>query len=221
MKYLHYYDRNALSLSACSSLPVGAGEYIYEQKPLFNKRVPGLYHIRLYGTSKFDGVNLPHPTKGATDTWVSTPLVQAAKECGYEVEVLEAYIFPEYHATFTPWYKMLRDARASLTRGLARYRNEDARKAALDSVKMMYKKATGLLGEEPQEGEKTHWYNRPDWRSMIYDEANHHMFLTLLKLESDATHLVGVFVDSLFLVSDNPNPLEAFPALPIGYQVGK
>lgn len=222
MLYLHSFDRNAMFLSACSGLSVGGKRCTYQVKPAFNKRVPGLYHIKLSGESRFNHKDLPHPLKGKTDTWVSTPLVQAAMECGYQVEIIEGYLFEDYHTTLTPWYERLREARKALIEDLDRYKREVPRQAALSLVKSYYTRAIGLLGRERKAGEKAQWYDRPDIRNMIVDEATHRMMLTLINLDlRESLSLVGMYVDGLYFVSNNPNPYETVPGLAIGTSLGK
>ncbi len=222
MLYLHEFDRRSHFLSACSGLLVGGKQLTYQVKPAFYKRVPGLYHVSLSGTSPFNGEALPHPFKGLNDTWVGTPLVQAAIECGYQVEILEGYVFEDYHTTFTPWYERLRDAKQALIEDTTRFKYDLPRKAALESVKLEYTRAIGLMGRERQKNEKSHWYDRPDWRRMIIDEANHRMLLTLMGLgEAVTSHFIGMWVDNLWFVSNNPNPYESVPGLPIASNIGK
>jgi len=201
MGYMQVIDRNAMYLAPMSGLLVGAGECVHVNRPAFNKKRPGLWHITLSGLSQFNGVDLPHPTNGEPDSWQDTPMVQCCLECGYQVEVIEAYVFSEAHTTFTPFYERFRDARQALMMDTSSYKNDLARTIALDQVKRIYTRFTGLLGYHPADGEAQRWYYRPDWRNAVVSEAKHRMFLTIKSFCESNPHLVAVYVDGLYLVS--------------------
>ncbi len=220
--YLHVVDRNNMYLAAMAGVRVGAGEYSHVDRPTFNKQQPGVWHIRLSGVSPFNGVDLPHPTDNQIDSWQDTAMVICAMECGYQVELLEAYVFTEAHTTFRPFYDQLRDAIYSLQSDTTRYKNELARAIALKQCKLIYTRFTGLLGHKPGENETRHWYNRPEWRNAIVGEAKRRMFVTLKRLLDQGVQPIAVYVDGLYLISNEPDIAASIsPAIELSQQLGK
>lgn len=220
-KYVHIYDANAAFLSVCNDVHVGAGDYHHEVKPTFERKVPGRWHIELSSTSVFNGKDLPHPTNGKIKGWCDTSMVQSAILCGYDIQVIEGYLFREHHTTFKPWYEILKSARHELRTNTTTYKNEVARLAALASVKTMYSRGIGLMGYPVKWGEKRYWYNRPDMRNAIVSASNNRMFWNMVQHYKQGYAPVAIYVDDMYYLSDNRNPTTAVPVLKLSDEVGQ
>lgn len=218
--YVHSFDTNGAFLSMMKDVHVGCGDYFHKVRPQFDRKTPGKWHIELSGISPFDGVMLPHPTNGVTDGWFSTGVVQSCLLCGYQIEVLEAYLFPVHHTALKPLYERLKDARDVLTSDTTRFKNEVARVAALESVKRFYSRGVGLMGYPPKEGQRKQWYHRPDIRDDVVEASNNREYYRMVQLQKAGVIPVAISVDDIFFVSDNPNYLEILPGVRISQEVG-
>lgn len=216
--HLIVIDRNGMYLSGFSEVKLGIGDYTYLVKPEFSNKFAGLWHIKLTGTSPFNGVSFPHPTNQQTDTWVYTYTVEAAIRCGYQVEIIEAYIFTESSNLLRPLYEKLREARTALQTDTQRFRNDQARRVALHGLKRVYTSLYGDFKHIPEYGDKWIWKHRPDWYNQVIDFATFRMFLAL---QSKPKNLVGIYSDALYFVSNTPNYQEALPGFTISDQLGK
>ncbi|HEY7357910.1 MAG TPA: hypothetical protein VH590_15635, partial [Ktedonobacterales bacterium] len=141
--WLHRYDKNNAYVGAASSANLGAGDYVQQEQPAFNAKVPGLWHILLEGESAFNGYDLPHPTDGQTDSWQHTATVRLAQQLGYQVTILEGCFFPEYHQTLRPWYELISHARQQF-RAPGAFKHDQAQAVAYNALKNIY---TGSLGK--------------------------------------------------------------------------
>jgi hypothetical protein len=220
MLYLHSFDVNAAFLARMKDVHVGRGDYVHKAYPTFDRKQPGKWHITISGTSPFNGVDLPHPTGGVTEGWFSTGVVQSCKLVGYQVDIQEAYLWPNHHTTLKPLYERLRDARDVLSNDTARFKNEVARLAALETVKRFYSRGTGLMGYPPKKGQKVQWYHRPDIRDAVVEANNNYVIWFIQQLYNAGCVPVGVSVDDIFFLSNNPNPLQVVPGMRISNEVG-
>src|SRR5712691_5282410 len=233
LQYLHAIDRNTMYLAATSGLHVGRGNYLHAvvspgqvtskltavHSISFDKKQPGLWLVSLAGTTPFDTGLLP--PLFASGTWQDTAMVQAAIESGYQVTVHESYYFPEVHTMFNPWYIVLRDAINALVTDSTRFKNDTARTAALETVKMLYKQAIGLMGRTPEADEKLKWYNRPDAYNAVIAESKRRMFVTIRELLAANIHIVGVNLDEILFVSNQPLDQVLPDKVVISDQIGK
>ncbi len=220
-RYLIAIDRNNMYLAATSGLHVGSGNYQYNNVPtVFNKKQPGLWLVSLSGDSAFSSELLPAVIKNKS--WQDTAMVQAAIECGYQVTVHAAYMFPEAHTTFNHWYTALRDALVTYT-NTTKYKNTLARTAAIETVKMMYRQTIGLMGHQPDtdNGETFHWYSRPDIFNAVVGESKRRMFLTLTSLVTANIPVVAVYVDAIYFLSNQPIETALPTTIVISDQIGK
>jgi hypothetical protein len=220
--FVHGYDKNAMYIGAAAAASLGAGEYTYQTRPAFSPGLPGLWHIRISGSSHFDGQRLPHPTDGRDESWQYTPTVKLALDVGYEVEVLEGYFFTEYHRTLRYWAERIRDARAQLEQPEA-FRNKEAADAALLLVKAIYTQSLGWLAHVPEKLEETNRpFYRPDWYFTLIALARGMMFRTIEGVWRQAGQApVKVATDAVFYASNDPNPRTAVPILTIEKGVGR
>src|SRR6266852_7095802 len=114
---------------------------------LGDKLPTGVYHIELSGESQFDGLRLPHPTEGYTDTWAWVYTTMLARDLGYHVEIKEGYIWQKEkaHTVLRPWAENLWQGRAGLkTNDAQLYRNEEGRLAVYNAINTVIRGGLGM-----------------------------------------------------------------------------
>lgn len=195
-RYVHSYDKNAMYLAACSSVELGIAGLQYFAGQSFDKRLPGYWYDVVMGE------------------WVMTPraeyLYQRVDLTAYD----EAWTWPIHGRALEPWYKRIRDARAELIQD-----NSEECRAALRLVKQMYTATIGLWGSSTFRAPDDPRY-RPDWRHAIIAQATANMSRNIDKVEASAYMsaysgylLAWTDVDTLHFLSNEPNPLDALPAV--------
>ena len=209
--WLHRYDKNNAYVGAASSANLGAGEYVYQDNPQFDPKMPGVWHIILTGESIFNGRDLPHPTDGKIESWQHTQTVKVAMDAGYQVTILEAYTFPEYHQTLRPWYEAINTARTRL-RAPGAFRHAQAQDVAYAALKNIYTSSLGNLAGRAR-AEKNDPMYRPDWWFGIVDIARAGMFWKMRQLAEMGYRPVAVHTDALYFVSQEADPRLAVPGL--------
>ena len=196
---LHLYDKRAMYLGAASSVKLGVGVPELVQAPRLEDRA-GLWHIVVTFSQ---GQDFPSLVRTA-ESWQYTPIVQALRASGYEVQAVEAWLFPEQHALLRPFYervKALWEATAN---------DPEARR----QVKHLYTITFGMLAHE-RPGYGTGYIYRPDWTFSLVAEAKARMFYQMLKvLEIDGVAPSQVKTDCIWY----PRPVNA---LPVGERIGQ
>ncbi len=209
--WLHRYDKNNAYVGAASSVNLGAGEYQYQAYPRFDAKAPGLWHIILDGQSQFNGCDLPHPTGARKDSWQHTATVQLACDLGYQVTILEAVYFQEYHQTLRPWYELISQARQRL-RTPGAFKHSQAQGVAYEALKNIYTSSLGKLAEQAR-AEKGDPLYRPDWWFGIVALSRARMFMKMAELARVGYRPVAVHTDALYFVSREADPVRAVPGL--------
>lgn len=241
--YIHAIavDKNSQWPASCTSVKLGVGAPVYVELPLWEKKT-GLYHCTITGETAFNGRELPHPTGGVLDGWFYTYTVELLVDWGYSVEIHEAYIWNEAHTILRTWVEELWGARCSLNSThdqckRERYKDDEARELAYESVKPILNSSLGMLGagvtrdklpelearlSDPTlpEREKAHarenmaWY-RPDWYALIVDRAWVTLLRRVKKLidEGAPALLLGVLTDCLYYAVTSPDYDQALPGI--------
>lgn len=209
--WLHRYDKNNAYVGAASSANLGAGDYVHQSNPQFDPKAPGVWHIILSGESIFNGRDLPHPTDGRIDSWQHTQTVKVAIDVGYQVKIVEAYVFPEYHQTLRPWYEAINTARTRL-RAPGAFKHAQAQAIAYEALKNIYTSSLGNLAGRAR-AEKNDPMYRPDWWFGIVDSARAGMFWKMRQLAEAGYRPVAVHTDAFYFVSQEADPRLAVPGL--------
>jgi hypothetical protein len=164
----HFYDKRAAYLSACSMTALGVGELIrFDNQFLYSAlaaRMPGIWHISSWSS---DANSLPaHFIFSSPASWEYTPTISVARAAGYHLRFSEAYLFPEYHYLFRPFYERMKLARKRL---LALTDNA-LQEECLNLWKQVYVQALGCLAHRPEHAPQGKLY-RPDWYSLLRAQA--------------------------------------------------
>lgn len=221
-KYLHKYTHLSRYLEACTAVQLGAGEPQYSSNgQACDGSRPGFWRVsaELAG-SLFDGKRLPSCLDGE---WMSTPQVTCCREIGYRVHVREGYYWPQSHDLLKRWATTLWQAGERLHTHPQSYRHVQGRTNASHTIKLLAELGVNILSQDKTSG----GWARPDWWAQIIGRSRATLFAHLASLARNGTMPVLVDRDSLWVVSNDPNPLTAVPGLvPVtaqrwrGYTVG-
>lgn len=211
--YLHAFDINGMYLAACSSVELGFGQAAHVKAPAFDAQRPGYWRALIKGADTWVA---PYPRPFVCDGkphWYTTPMLELALDLGATVKIREAWIYPQHHRWFEPWYERLRDARSTLMRDPS-----PEGRLALAAVKATYAQALGrLAGRWLQAGDETF---RPDWRHAVVSRARANMERHLAKATAPP---VALDIDLAVFHSIHQDPGQAAAALglQVSAQLGK
>jgi hypothetical protein len=219
-KYLHKYTHGFRFLQAARELPLGIGapEHDLAGRACDGKR-PGVWKVQIERAgSVFDGKRLPG---GSDTTWMSTPQIQCCRALGYEVMLQEGYYWPQSQPLLNRWASTLWQAAETLHTSPQRFRHQQARANATQTLRLLTQQSIHLLGQEQAKG----GWKRPDWWAQLVGRSRALLFAQLVQLVRKGTMPVLVTPDALWVVSNNLNPLTAVPGLITparwnGYAVG-
>lgn len=196
-------DKSATYLAAMSSATVGFGEPEYVAAPAFDGRRAGYWRARVTMPAAWPA-DLPPIGKGP---WYVTPTLVLAAGLGASIEVAEAWLFPEKHRPFEPFYRRVREARAALQAQAGA-----PAALALAAVKALYTKGVGnLAGRSKRAQAAPVDLYRPDWRHVIQATAQANI---LRNVEKAGLRPFGLRTDAIYLVADDPAP-------PAGLKLGQ
>ncbi len=194
--------------SPASNSGIGAAEH-HPDGRAFDPKLPGYWKIEVPPTGDW---RMPHPLNPrggmpARPVWITTPGLQLAYEFGHEVPVLAAYTWPEHGRVLDPWYERIRDARTALD-----VDDADAQ-AARDLLKVVYTRTIGMLGSEEWMRNRPGY--APDRRHHIVAKARANILRRIAQIGRDTDRWpVAVTADTLLYVSDDPDPVSAWPGKP-------
>ncbi|MGW0931044.1 telomere-associated protein Tap [Streptomyces sp. NPDC002644] len=257
--YLVAIDVNMAFAAAANGLTVGLdGPTHLTGNPPFDPGLPGswlvdLSHVDL-GRVQVDGRTvdadrLPSPFTPTGDrptgpAWYATPTVAYARELGFDVAPLEAYVRTRTGRYLDPWYKRLRDAYVSTMADLgvttdlggqefldAMARSRDADPALALVLKAVKATAKGGIGKLRQRNrgqvpyyepwpalERPTW--RPDIRAAVLAGVRVSMHRKMMKTAATAgVYPVAIGTDALVYPSPGPSPLDFLPRTPDGRPV--
>jgi len=205
--YVHAYDRGGSYAAGVAGLELGIGAPTHHPEGLvFDKKLPGYWRVEVSDSGDW---RMPHPLNprgrvGSQPVWVTTPTLQLAVEMGYEPPVLEAYTWAEHGRVLDGWYSRVRDARTTLDTD-----DVDAQ-AARDQLKVVYTRTIGALGSETfMRGREGY---APERRHHIIAKARSNMLRRIAQIGRDSDQWpVAVVTDTVLYVSDEPDPVLAWP----------
>ena len=215
-RYLHAYDRGGSYAAGIAGLELGIGEAQHHpQGRAFDPKLPGYWKVEAPPSGDW---RMPHPLvpRGAVPDramWVTTPTLQLAVELGHEVPVLAAYVWPEHTRVLDPWYERVRDARTALDQD-----DVDAQ-AARDLLKVVYTRTIGMLGSEEYMRNRPGY--APDRRHHIVAKSRANILRRIAQIGRDSDRWpVAVTADTVLYLSDDPDPVSAWPGKPAHFGRG-
>lgn len=209
-RYVHGYDRGGSHIAAVSSLELGHGDPTHFPEGCeFDPKLPGYWLIDPVqaGDWRFPNPLNPAGLAYSEPYWVTTPtLAFAVRDLDYSVTIREAYVWQEHSRIFDPWYQRVRDARAALDTG------DPDDLIARDLVKTMYTRTIGMLGSHQyMTGKKGY---APERRHHIIAKARANVLRKVVSIGSrtdDPQWPVAISNDTVVYVSDDPDPISAWP----------
>jgi hypothetical protein len=219
-KYLHKYTHGFRSLQAAQGLLLGVGAPQHDPTGRrYDGKNPGLWRVQVERVgSVFDGIRLPAGIDGA---WISTPQVRCCQAIGYQVSLQEGYYWPQAQEPLNLWAKTLWQAAETLHTRPQRFRHQQARANAIQTLSLLAHRGAYLLAHD----QAASGWGRPDWWAQFVGRSRALLFAHLVQLVRKGTMPVLVTPDALWVVSNNLNPLSAVPGLVSaarwnGYAVG-
>ncbi|MGQ4519137.1 hypothetical protein ACUH92_08950 [Dermabacteraceae bacterium CCM 9520] len=241
LRYLHAYDRGGSYMAGAASLDLGIGKPEHHPRGReFDKKLPGYWLIDIPTKDQMifphlkGGDNLispeqaakfPHPLAPGglflpgNAVWVTTPTLALAEEMGMKPEVIEAYVWPVHSRVLDPFYNSIRLGRNNLIERLDSLKeihdeNElvdyENTQAALDAVKAVYTRTIGMMGStQYMKGRRGF---APERRHHIIAKSRASILRLILKNATDTgIYPVAVATDTICYLSDNPDPIAAWP----------
>lgn len=219
-KYLHKYTHFSPYIEACKTVQLGAGaaEYCANGQACDGLR-PGIWRVSIEPAgSVFDGKRLP---KCADGEWLCTPQIKCCREIGYRVQVKEGYYWPRSQDALKRWATALWLAGEHLHTRPHIYRHVQARTNVSRTIRRLAQLSLAIIEQDRAAG----GWARPDWQAQIAGSSRARLFAHLSRLVRQGVMPMLVYGDSFWVVSNDPNPLKAVPALVQsrqwrGYSVG-
>lgn len=210
--YVHAYDRGASYPTGLSGgLKVGYGTPVHVPGPMTIIDKTYGFHL-IANLPPINDIRDPHPLLPDVGRvpdgpfWRSTVSVAWAIERGYDVEILESWIWPDIHSAFGPWYTRIKEARDAL---LEVADDSVDHALALEQLKVVYTRFIGQMGSSSSKGQPGY---APDRRMAILARArvNLHRFIVNAGNATDRWPLAWDN-DTILYSSDDPDPRSAFP----------
>jgi hypothetical protein len=190
-----------------SSLSVGFGEPYYVADTAFDARKAGYWRGRVIMPASW-----PPPIGNPKRDLFVTPTLAFAAQHGAKIEPEAAWLFPETHRPFEPFYNRLKTGRSKL---LA---EEGEASLAVKAIKSLSARIAGnLAGRAKRAREAPVDLFRPDWRHFIMATARANILRNIVKA---GLHPFGVRTDAIYLIADSPDPAIAAPGLKFGREPG-
>lgn len=211
-EFIHAYDRGGSYAAGIAGLELPVGEPVHHEEGgeiRFDRKLPGYWRVPVPPAGDW---RMPHPLNPRgrmpeQPVWLTTPGLEFAIEQGYDVDILEAYVWPDHARVLDPWYDRIREARTSLDTA-----DPDAQ-TARNQLKAVYTYSIGMLGSE------THMKGRreyaPHRRHHIVAKARTNILRRIVQIGRDSdVWPVAVSKDTILYVSNEPDPLKAWPGKP-------
>lgn len=222
-KYVYSIDINAFYLNGTRT-NLGIGDYIHVKNEPFHHYKPGLWYVKINGTSIFDGKMLPYPCsllEYSTEGLLYTSTVKFLIDLGYDVEIKDAYIWPiscaeidndEYSGSYSKilenWSNILGKAYHDI-RTRKDFKNKRGVEIAKTMIKHMYSKALSRLSHD-EAYEDSSDIDRTDWYHIVLSEADMRINRIIEKLAQIGMYPLFKRVDALWYASDEENVENAF-----------
>ncbi|MGW2865596.1 hypothetical protein [Streptomyces sp. NPDC001205] len=220
MRYVLLFDSRASYLSVCGALNVGRGPVEHRTTPVFDPNMPGLWLARAPEGAHWGTFDVFGPRKDdGSPRWYATPtLAYAQKDLKADVEVSEAWVWPDYYRMLEPWYKQLRTARQALV--------SSADPLVAATLKDTYTNSIGLFNSDhlrgdPSAGTADSMTFRPDIQQAIVAAQQANLTRTIMRVGNEhGMWPIAVKTDMLAYVTDDPNFFTAVPGLKMENDLG-
>lgn len=215
--YVHAYDRGGSYPAAIpgTELPIGEPEDYPDGSVLGDAdslklwaKKPGMFEVEVPGQQEWllPHVLNPRGLKFTSAKWVSSARLEVALELGYEPTVVQAKIWPEHGRVLELWYQRIRHATLVLDT------DDPDCKAARGQVKMIRNLGIGMMGSPKIKGRAGY---DPMKRLMIVGKASANIMRLFVKIGTTTGRWpVAAKTDMVLYISNNPDPVAAWPGEP-------
>ncbi|AWN32626.1 hypothetical protein [Streptomyces sp. NEAU-S7GS2] len=220
-RYILAFDTRASYLPVCSSLAVGRGAVEHRTgKVEFDPKIPGMWLAKMPAWDNwmtFDPFG-PRPADGEMRLYATPTLAYAQKDLGADIEVAEAWVWPDHYRMLEPWYRQLSTARKTLA--------PTTDETVTATLKDCYTHSIGLFNSDHLRGNpKT---GTPDavtfmpyvqQAAMAAQQAN--LTRAIVRVGKEAgLWPIAAKTDCLFYVVDDPDFTTAVPGLKMEDKLG-
>ncbi len=225
LPFLHGYDRGGSYLSGISGgMHFGVGQPYHHAGDLeIGRNTVALCRIDA-GEAAREPLTWTMPTplfpsahaRFGESVWRTSTTIAYARELGYDVPVLESWVWPKTAPIFETWYKATVAAR---TRFLDPATPDG--KLLLTQLKTVYTRGIGQMGSDESAGQP---HFAPERRWQILARARNNLQRKVVKIgEATGRWPLAWDNDTIVYASDNPDPVAAWPGDPadLGRGVGK
>lgn len=207
MSYLHAYDRGGSYMAAIPGLELPIGDALHHPNGFdFDAKLPGYWCVEVPEQQDWlmPYVLNPKCRNITGPKWVCTPRLERAVALGYQPTVIEAYVWPEHGRVLRTWYERFRDAATGLDC------EEPDAQAARQQSKLVRNVAIGLMASRTHLQGKTGY--SPERRFHIVSKASASIAYKIHQIGVDSGRWpVAVLKDTVYYVSDDPDPVTAWP----------
>lgn len=225
LAFLHGYDRGGSYLSGISGgVHFGTGKPFHQMGDLeIGRNTVALCRISADEQAReplsWVAPNPLFPSAHAwsADTvWRTATTVGYARELGYDVPVLESWVWPTTAPIFETWYKAVVNARTTFLDPAT----PDG-KLLLAQLKTIYTRGIGQMGSDDSAGQP---HFAPERRWQVVARARNNLLRKVNKIgTATGTWPLAWDNDTIVYASNNPDPVAAWPGDPtdLGRGVGK
>lgn len=207
MRYLHAYDRGGSYMAAIPGLELPIGDPTHHPEGIaFDPKVPGYWRIEIPESQDWRVPHILNPRgrQFTSPKWVCTPRLERAAALGYEINVLEAYVWPQHGRILRGWYERFRDIATRLDT------DDPDCQAVRQQSKMVRNTTIGMFAARTTKEGKTGY--SPERRLHIVSKAASSMVYRIEQIGHDSDRWpVAAVNDTLYYTSDDPDPVSAWP----------
>ncbi|MEE3755225.1 hypothetical protein [Mycobacterium intracellulare] len=208
MRYCHAYDRGGSYPAVLPGLYLGIGDPVHLTEDVtFDPKLPGYWLIKVpnAGDTRMPYILNPGRTREFEyPKWVCSPAVEQAINQGYEIEVLEAIVWPERRKVLEKFYDRIHHAADLLDTA------EPDHQAARNQSKVMRNGGMGMLASVTYM--KGRYGFKPEWWFSIVSKANFNIMHNIVLIgKTTGRWPLAVLKDTVIYASDDPDPQSAWP----------
>lgn len=208
--YLHAYDRGGSYFAALGTLELPIGDPIHHPNGTkFDPKVPGFWLVDVPDNENWFMPYLLNPSgyQFNEPKWVSTPRIEMAFKFGYELDMLEALVWPRHGRIFRLWTERFANASVVLDTD-----DPDAQ-AARNQSKSVRSPGLGVMASDRYLKGKLGYH--PARRALAVGKANANIAYGINKIgQATGRWPVAADHDTVLYVSNDPDPDTAWPGGP-------
>ncbi|WP_225731043.1 MULTISPECIES: hypothetical protein [unclassified Nocardia] len=214
--YCHAYDRGGSYTAGLAGLelPIGDPVHMDEGEWDFDPSVPAYILTRIPPAATWQLPHVLNPAAhdfGDSPQWVCTPQFERALALGYDLPVLETWIWPEHSRILRKWAERYSRAATVLDT------DDPDDQAVRKQVKVCRVRGYGMIASThliDDDGNPQSPYSREKWfMGVSKSTANIAHFLNTM-LEVTGVAILGVDKDTILIASNDPDPVTAWPMAP-------